>query len=632
MKFFLLLFLFSLNSQAELIKAKPFDFSKHHGSVTDFTPLGTQPDLSFDLESASSCSSCHGGATADPSDNEYMPFATWAGSMMANSARDPLFWAAVDVANQDIPGVGDFCIRCHTPMGFYNGHTKDGTGDPSYYNGCELTGSVVASESKLNDYQGINCHFCHRQEENGPNNEPQIIQNSNVWIDDEVCDNPELGSANGPCRKGPYDDYATNPEVGSPPHEWERSNFLSESEFCGSCHNVSSPEILTDGVLSFAKSLIDTDGNDTGIAMPIERTFNEWKSSMFSDLIFTDGNGGDEITEFPHIVKGETCQTCHMPKSESLDARACVFNGLGARAGELSTHEFAGGNTWMPEVLKNLYGEELSTGNFDRSAAFDRTIMAAMNMLQNKSALIETEISNQTDSLINVNVKVTNLTGHKLPTGYLEGRRMWINVVASDDNGAVIYENGGYDEKTAELDLTGAKVYESIQGIWDGNSCVTSEDIPNPDGKGLISRKLFHFVLNNCIEKDNRIPPLGFTGINDIEMQPVNYSYPARPGYPNQSVNYDITPYEITIPKGAALPITVTSTLKFQVASKDYIEFLESESTTVSENELCNNEPPSTVGPADQSRGDFMKSLWETYGKSAPVDMVTSTTQTSTEL
>ena len=29
-----------------------------------------------------------------------------------------------------------------------------------------------------------------------------------------------------------------------------------------------------------------------------------------------------------------------------------------------------------------------------------------------------------------VDVKVTNLTGHKLPTGYPEGRRMWIHLMA----------------------------------------------------------------------------------------------------------------------------------------------------------------------------------------------------------
>ncbi len=629
MRIFLILTLFSTFSVAEISTISPHKSSILSGpSVTDFTPHGTQPDLMFDLEPADSCSTCHGGAPSAPDDADNMPFSTWAGSMMANATRDPLFWAAVDIANQDIPGVGDFCIRCHTPMGFYNGHTKDGTGNMDYANGCELSGTVNSSESKLNDYQGVNCHFCHRQDQNGPNDEPQMMQNSNVWIDDEVCDNPELNNPFGPCRKGPYKDYATNPDVGEPPHEWEQSNFITKGEFCGSCHNVTSPQVLTNGVLSYAKTLIDSQGNDTGIPMPIERTFDEWKSSLFSDLIFQNGLGGDAITELPNLSVGQTCQDCHMPKSESLDARACVFNAPGARAGTLNKHDLTGGNTWVPMILKGLYGVDLSTGNFDRSAAFDYTIASAMDMLQNKSALIETNIQSTTPTHIDVDVKVTNLTGHKLPTGYLEGRRMWINVVAIDNNGATIFESGAYDTNTAVLTEAGTKVYETSQGIWDGQTCVTTEEIPN--GEGVTIRKLFHFVTNNCIAKDNRIPPLGFTGGTNIEMMPVGISYPTRPGMPGQLVNYDITSYNIPIPNGTPLPITVTSTLKFQVASKDYIDFLDSESTTASENDLCVNSPtrPQTVGPADQSRGAFMKSLWNTYGKSAPVDMVSSSTQT----
>jgi hypothetical protein len=42
--------------------------------------------------------------------------------MMANAARDPVFFAALAVANQDLPSVGTFCIRCHAPIGFVRGH------------------------------------------------------------------------------------------------------------------------------------------------------------------------------------------------------------------------------------------------------------------------------------------------------------------------------------------------------------------------------------------------------------------------------------------------------------------------------------------------------------------------------
>jgi len=622
MRIFLLLTIFCSISHAEIYKASPHKFSTLTGpGVTDFTPHGTQPGLSFDIDPASGCGDCHGSGTfgSEPEDLDTMPYPTWAGSMMANATRDPLFWAAVDIANQDIPGVGDFCIRCHTPLGFYEGNTKDGTSNPDFPNGCELSGDVVARESKLNDYQGVTCHFCHRQEPLGPNGEAQIFENSNVWIDDVACDSP--GSSNfGPCRKGPYNDYDTNPDVGTPPHPWKFSNYVNKAEMCGSCHNVSSPEVLTNGVLTIAKTLINNNGVDTGVAMPIERTFDEWRSSQFADLIYKDGFGGDISTEIPNLVKGQTCQDCHMPKSESLDARACVFNPLGARVDNLNTHEFAGGNSWMPQVLKSEYGADLDEETFSRSDAFDRTTSSALDMLQNKSAIISTEILSTTVNQVSANVRVTNLTGHKLPSGYHEGRRMWINVVATDNNGAVIFESGAYNSTTSELNETGAKIYESIQGIWDGNNtCVTEEN----------GNKMFHFVLNNCIAKDTRIPPLGFTGASDIQLMPVGITYPPRPGHPTQTVNYDDTIYNIAVPNGTPLPITVTATLKYQTASKEYIEFLDAESTTASENDLCNR--TQTVGPANQSRGAFMKSLWENNGKSAPVDMVSSSTQTVVE-
>jgi hypothetical protein len=598
---------FSLHAQL-LITHEKIQSSKI-GGVNDFTPHGTQPFLSFNIEPSSDCGDCHGALTPLESDKTYMPYSTWAGSMMANSTRDPLFWAAVDIANQDVPGIGDFCIRCHTPTGFYAGHTKDGTGDMNYANGCELTGTVVSPEVESNDYQGVTCHFCHRQETKGPNNEPIDLKNSNIWIDDNACDNPD-SSSSGPCRKGPY----VNPL--NVPHEWEYSEFLNEGEFCGSCHNVSSPEILNNGVLTIAKTLIDENGVDTGIAMPIERTFSEWKNSLYSDSFFQDSFETNAIKTSVNT----TCQDCHMPQATDSNARACTFNAAGARFGNLKTHEFSGGNSWMPEVLKNIYGAALSTNDFSRSDAFDRTIVSALDMLQNKSATLELNIISSTPTQAVVNVKVTNLSGHKLPTGYPEGRRMWINLQAMDNSNNLIFESGAYNSSTAVLTEGGTKIYESLQGQWDTNTntCVFEDS----------GKKMFHFALNNCILKDNRIPPLGFLGGNDLEIKPRGIIYPARPGFPNQLVNYDETQYTIAIPMGAQLPLTISATLKYQTASKEYIEFLDSESTanaTPSENDLCNRSL--TIGPADQSRSAFMKTLWENNGKSAPVDMVSATTQ-----
>src|SRR5690606_12096841 len=115
---------------------------------------------------------------------DFMPHNSWGGSMMAHAARDPLFWAALDVANADMPGVGDYCLRCHSPTGWLGGRvskTAEG-GLIDGADGCQLTGNHTSFESKSNDYAGLTCHFCHRLNETGPGGETAPVENGNFWI------------------------------------------------------------------------------------------------------------------------------------------------------------------------------------------------------------------------------------------------------------------------------------------------------------------------------------------------------------------------------------------------------------------------------------------------------------------
>ena len=48
-------------------------------------------------------------------------------------------------------------------------------------------------------------------------------------------------------------------------------------------------------------------------------------------------------------------------------------------------------------------------------------------------------------------VTVTNETGHKLPSGYPEGRRIWLNVKAWDVGDSLVYESGHYDGSAGVL-------------------------------------------------------------------------------------------------------------------------------------------------------------------------------------
>lgn len=130
-------------------------------------------------------------------------------------------------------------------------------------------------------------------------------------------------------------------------------------------------------------------------------------------------------------------------------------------------------------------------------------------------------------------MKVTNETAHKLPSGYPEGQRVWINVKAYDAGGQLVYESGAYDFSTGELNHDSqVKVYE----IHPGLSPALGSALGMPSGPS------FHFVLSDTVFSDNRIPPRGFTNAASeaIQSPPVHYAY-ADGQY------WDVTPYHLPV-------------------------------------------------------------------------------------
>ena len=95
-----------------------------------------------------------------------------------------------------------------------------------------------------------------------------------------------------------------------------------------------------------------------------------------------------------------------------------------------------------------------------------RTKALALDMLQNRSATVEITVDSEVPEgeALNTQVKITNTAGHKLPTGYSEGRRMWINVEARDGQGTLIWESAPYNSATGVLTEDGqAKVYDTAR-------------------------------------------------------------------------------------------------------------------------------------------------------------------------
>ena len=88
----------------------------------DFFEPGTQPNEIIEpIADPQSCFFCH--ALFDDPATTNKPY-RWRGSMHAHAGRDPIFHAAVSIANQDAVDAGEACIRCHMPEAFLEGRGK----------------------------------------------------------------------------------------------------------------------------------------------------------------------------------------------------------------------------------------------------------------------------------------------------------------------------------------------------------------------------------------------------------------------------------------------------------------------------------------------------------------------------
>jgi len=457
------------------------------------------------------------------------PYANWSGSMMAQAGIDPLFLANMAIANQDAPESGDLCLRCHNSRGWLQGRSVPTDG----------------SRMKEEDQRGVSCDFCHRMVD--PVYQAGVSPPGDVDIL-AALSFPGTEYGNGMLvidtdgnQRGPF----ANADA---PHAFIESPFHTTSAFCGTCHDVSNPAFTKDGDGIYQPNAFDTtnDNFSPHSMAPVERTYSEWLNSEYAATgVYQPefaGNKADGIVS--------SCQDCHM---HDVDGVGCNVQGAPTR-GDLPLHDMTGGSTWIAGLLPALH---------------------------------PTQVDVTSGELV---VRVTNQTGHKLPTGYPEGRRIWVNVQYYDDGDSLISESGAYDSSTGVLTHDPeAKIYEVHPGIGDN----IDEVVSLPVGPSL------HFVLNNQIFEDNRIPPRGFTNaaFDAFGGTPVGHPYA-------DGQHWDDTPY--TIPPG-----TVRAELKlyYQSTSKEFIEFLRDENTT-------------------DTKGQEMYDLWVNNSR-CPPELMAETTWTA---
>jgi hypothetical protein len=179
-----------------------------------------------------------------------------------------------------------------------------------------------------------------------------------------------------------------------------------------------------------------------------------------------------------------TCQDCHMP---TVPGKSCFF---GPSRPDNKRHDFAGAAAQVLDIIAE-YTRDDPTVN-QNAIAVARA--KAVSMLERAASLSLARIGPS------LRVRVTNETGHKLPTGHIEGRRVWVNVKYYDEFNALIDECGHYDEAEAELDESTTTVFEMHVGLSEYAAGAT----------GLPAGPTGHMSLADTIVKDNRIPPRGF--------------------------------------------------------------------------------------------------------------------------
>jgi hypothetical protein len=205
----------------------------------DFT--GTQPFEGAILDDPDvSCRTCHGEY-----DSSIEPWFLWRGSMMAQAARDPFFFACMAVAEQDAPGAGDVCIKCHSPGGWQEGRSVDTSGDLL----------------NAKDRHGVHCDFCHRAVDfnyvEGVSPAQDVAVLANIDPLPLQYGNGQFINDPAPLMRGPYADADAS-------HAFVESPFHRSANVCGTCHDVSNPVF-----------------NRTGTHDYVPNTFNEEHPDIF---------------------------------------------------------------------------------------------------------------------------------------------------------------------------------------------------------------------------------------------------------------------------------------------------------------------------------------------------------------
>jgi hypothetical protein len=380
----------------------------------------------------------------------------WRSTMMANAARDPYWQATVESEVQQLPELAavieDKCASCHTPMARYELATAGGQV------GLLDEGMLLDSAHEIHAIamDGVSCTLCHQIEQ-------QEAHSGGFVLGD--------APAGERVNYGPFPVEASQVALMQAASGFVpvMSRHIQRPVICAGCHTLYTP-------------YVDANGEVAG-EFPEQTPVLEWHESDYAGRQF--------------------CQNCHMPHADG----GVVLSMTGGEPREpFSQHVFVGGNAFMLNVLKYFGEERAVTAS---TADFDATIGRVHDQLTERTATVALENAQTSDGTLTGDVVITNMAGHKLPTGF-PSRRAWLHIKVTDGEGNAIFESGAMQ---VDGSIAGNDNDADASGYEPHHATISSADqvqiyeaiLANTEGE--VTTTLLRAA---SYAKDNRLLPAGF--------------------------------------------------------------------------------------------------------------------------
>jgi hypothetical protein len=330
----------------------------------------------------------------------------WKPSAHRYAAMDKAFQAIqLTMARQNGPTSTRYCAGCHDPISLFSGTKNIATDEQA------LTG--------LHGYQeGVSCLSCHAIKQTDVRGNAQyMVQAPPRYIGELEYD--ESGATGWRLVR----DFLIRAYPAQ--HTTALSKVMfKQPEYCAACH----------------KQFVDEEVNKVGWVQ-LQNQFDNWRTSKWART----RNDPTRTVE---------CRECHMPLVDSHDPAAGDPQDYNRSATDAKhrSHRFLGGNQLMPR-LHRLEGADEHTRLTDAWLQGKVPIREIAHKwpgggVPAVSIEVMAPAAARAGEPITVKTVITsNKVGHDFPTGPLDMIQAWVELVAHDEDGRVVFKSGTVDER-----------------------------------------------------------------------------------------------------------------------------------------------------------------------------------------